>query len=87
MYLSTHGRSYRVLAENLTVPEILWINIKKIAESTKKYPNPVFSSVEILLMVAQNYIIHSKELNKHFQMHLSIWSKLVFVVFSSKYIK
>ena len=87
MYVSTHGRSYRVLAENLTVPEILWININKTAESTKKYQNPVFSNVEILLMVAQNYIIHSKELNKHFQMDLSILVKLIFAVFSSKYIK
>ena len=66
-YLSTHGRSYRVLEENdmvdrlwiWTVREILRINIKKIAKSRKRYQNPVFLNVEILLMVAQNYIIYS----------------------------
>ena len=32
---------------------------KKISESTKEYQNPVVLNVEILLMVAQNYIIRS----------------------------
>ena len=32
---------------------------RKISESTKEYRNPLILKVEILLMVAQQYIIHS----------------------------
>ena len=63
-------------------------NTKKSTKSAKKYQNPVFSRVDILLMisrvdillmVAQNSIIHKhfrKELNKIFQMNLTIFPKL-----------
>ena len=65
-YLSTHGRYYRVCAGNDMVyrfwPKCSWDIVdryKKIAESRKKYQNPVFWNVEIFLMAAENYIIHS----------------------------
>ena len=35
------------------------INIRKISESTKEYRNPLILNLEILLGVAQKYIIHS----------------------------
>ena len=43
----------------LNVREMFWINMKKSSESTKKYQNPLFLNLEIWLMVAQSYIIHS----------------------------
>ena len=45
-----------LLGFELTIREILRVGI---VESTKEFRNPVFLRVEILLIVAQNLIIHS----------------------------
>ena len=68
-------------------------NIKKTTESAKKYRNPVFSRVDILVMVAQNPLMEFlkehflKELSKIFQMHLNILPKvwLILCCHSTKY--
>ena len=43
----------------VTVLEILRVKISKNYRVSKKNPNRVYSRVDILLMVAQNPIIHS----------------------------
>ena len=43
----------------ITVREVLRVEISKNCKVSKKYKNSVFSGVNILLMVAQNSIIHN----------------------------
>ena len=76
------------------VCEILSIEMsKKTTESAKKYRNPVFLRVDVLVMVAQNSLIgflkehFLKELSKIFQMLFNILPKvwLILCCHSTKY--